>query len=151
MGVEVRRCTVAELRDAPNIDDVIGQYADESSMPEYGPANVQWEAFVNLETQGLLHPIGAFVGGLPMGFVGVMVIPTLHYGVWIAAVSEIFVTVEARKGGVGLMLIHGIEAIAKECGAKAVQFSAPVDGQLAGVLPRLGYRNCNLIFVKAMT
>jgi GNAT superfamily N-acetyltransferase len=148
--IDIHRCTIAEIEAAPNLAEVLAEYARESSIQEMGPASAQFETYRALEATGMFHPIGAFENGRLVGFIFPIVVVLPHYGVLAATVESFFVPQADRKKGIGLFLIHQAEVLAKGLGAKALLFSAPAGGSLAQVLPGRGYRHSNNVFVKGM-
>lgn len=148
--MEIRRCTIAELASAPNLAECLAEYARESGLPEIGPASAQVETYFQLESAGVLHPIGAFDGDRLLGMVLQIITVLPHYGVPVVTAESFFVPRAERKQGIGLRLLAGAEALGRELRARAQLLSAPVGGALAQVLPRRGYRQSNAIFVKAL-
>lgn len=149
--IDVRRCTVAELEAAPNLYEVLAEYAHESGMPELGEPNPQFETYRLLEAGGCFHPIAAFEGEMLVGFILPIVVKLPHYGVVAATVESFFVPAADRHKGLGLFLLHKAEEVARELGAKALLLSAPTDSALARTMRLLkGYRHSNEAFVRAL-
>lgn len=146
----IRSCTVAELEAAPNLAEVLAEYAHESSLPELGQPQAQVETYRALESAGVFHPIGAFDGDRLIGFILPLVAPLPHYGVVAGVVESFFVSTADRKRGVGLKLLGATEGLARAAGAKALLVSAPSGGSLSRVLPHRGYRHSNEVFVRAL-
>lgn len=146
----VRPCTVAELEAAPNLAELLAEYARESSLPELGAACAQVDTYRKLEASGFFHPIGAFEDGRLVGFILPIVITLPHYGVLAATIESFFVPQADRKKGIGLRLLRAAEHLAKELGAKALLVSAPAQGALSRVLPAKGYRHSNDVYVMAL-
>ena len=150
METVIRRCTTAELEAAPNLAEVLAEYALESSMKELGPARAQVEIYRALEASGLFHPIAAFEGDRLLGFILPIVVVLPHYGVVAATIESFFVPKAVRKQGIGLRLLAMAEALARELGAKALLLSAPVTGSMGRVLAAKGFRHSNDVFVKGL-
>jgi GNAT superfamily N-acetyltransferase len=149
--IRVRRCTVAELEAAPNLAELLAEYAAESSLPELGPACAQVETYRVMEASGFFHPIGAFDGERLVGFILPIVITLPHYGVLAATVESFFVPKAERSKGVGLRLLKHAEDLATGLGAKALIVSAPAFGALSSMLARKkSYRLSNEAFVRAL-
>lgn len=149
--MEIRPCTVAELAAAPNLAELLAEYARESSLPELGPTSAQIETYRKLEATGMFHPIGAFEGDELCGFILPIVVVLPHYGVLAATVESFFVPYSLRPTGIGLRLLALAEAKARELGAKALLLSAPVAGALDAVLERMRpYRHSNNVWVRAL-
>lgn len=149
--VDVRRCTIADLAAAPNIDAVLAAYAAEGALPEIGAPNPQVETYYAMEKANVLHAIGAFDGDRLLGFILPIVIALPHYGVVTATVESFFVAEAERKHGIGLRLLRAAEDLVRLLGAKAMLVSAPVDGALAhGLHFSKAYRHSNEVFVRAL-
>lgn len=149
--IDIRRCTVDELEATPNFQDVLDEYALESSLPELGPAQAQLDTYRRLEASGMFHPIGAFEDGRLIGLILPLVVNLPHYGVVAATVESFFVPAADRPKGVGMFLLHKAEALAKELGAKALILSAPTGSVLARVMYHCrDYRLSNEVFIKAL-
>lgn len=149
--MDVRRCTVAELEAAPNLFEVLEEYAREAATPELGPAVAQIETYRAMEATGMFHPIAAFDDDLLVGFILPVVVVLPHYGVIAATIESFFVPAADRKRGVGLALLGAAEDLARELGAKALLLSAPAGGVLSRVMrARRGYRHNSETFVKAL-
>lgn len=103
-----------------------------------------------LEKSGVFHTIGAFLADKLIGFVTVLVSIAPHVGVFMAVTESLFVAKEHRKTGAGLKLIRQAEACAVERGAPCLLISAPLGGNLAEVLPHVGYTETNRIFFRKL-
>ena len=107
-------------------------------------------AYQALEAGGstAFRAYGAFLGDVLIGFV-VLLTPVLpHYGTAIAVAESLFVGSAHRKTGAGTLLIRQAEKRAKEMRSPGILFSAPSGGRLAVLLPRIGYRETNRVFLK---
>ena len=85
---------------------------------------------------------------LLVGFVTVLVSVFPHVGVLMASTESLFVAKEYRKTGAGLKLIRSAESCAKEGGAPCLFISSPFGGNLAEVLPQVGYTETNRVFFR---
>lgn len=150
--VEIRPCTVAELEAAPNLAEVLAEYAREASLPELGEPTPQTATYRALEASGMFHPIAAFdENSRLLGFILPIVVTLPHYGVVAATVESFFVSQAERPKGIGLMLLMLAENLAKNLGAKALLLSAPAGGVLDEVLFRTKrYRYSNTVYVTAL-
>jgi GNAT superfamily N-acetyltransferase len=149
--VVVRRCTVAELEAAPNLPELLAEYARESSMRELGDPCPQVDTYRRLESAGVFYPIAAFEGECVAGFILPIVVALPHYGAVAATVESFFVPRAKRAKGLGLRLLAEAEALARDLGAKALLLSAPVGGTLARALHRKrAYRHSNDVFVRPL-
>jgi len=149
-AAHIRRCTVAELQAAPNIAEVLAEYARESSLKELGPTSPQWATYRTLEAAGVFHPIAAFEGARLCGFILPIVVVLPHYGVLAATIESYFVPQADRTKNIGIKLLRAAEELARGLGAKALLLSAPVGGALARLMPALKYRHSNEVFVRAL-
>jgi GNAT superfamily N-acetyltransferase len=152
MGIEttIRICTIAEIEQCGALPELLAAYGEESSISELGEVNPCFETYRAMEASGVLHIVGAFAPGL-VGLASLLVYGLPHYsGRRICAMESFFVAAAARRGGTGINLLRAAEARARELGATALMVSAPVDGRLASVLPRSGYRETNRVFLKGL-
>lgn len=147
--MQIRRVTVEELASAPNIAQLVEEYARESANPDLGTPEFDLDAYRGFEAAGRMHLLGAFRGNELIGFSVVFSTPVPHWRDKLIGMSEsIFVTPSARSGGAGLRLIRGNEGVAHSVGVRDFYMSAPVGSRLAQILPRQGYRLANLHFYK---
>lgn len=150
MDVVIRKCTVAEIEQAGALSELLAAYGDESSIAEFGTVNACFDTYRAMEANGALHIIGVF-GPELVGLASLLVYGLPHYaGRRICTMESFFVAPAARSGGAGIKLLRAAEAHALELGATAMLVSAPVDGRLASVLPRSGYRETNRVFVRGL-
>lgn len=93
-----------------------------------------------MDAAGMLITIGAFDGGVLVGYSLSFVSQHLHYADLRYAQNDLlFVDAAHRKGRVGLQLIHATEDAAREAGAQMVIWHAKQGTALNDLLPRLGY------------
>lgn len=149
MSVEVRRCTVAEILHAPNIDQITEEYASESSIKGMPHPLAKMEMYYQLEAVDALCAFGAFVDGVPVGFISVLSTIIPHYSIRLSVSESFFVLKGYRKTGAGMKLLRMAEDKAREAGAPGLLVSAPYGGVLADVLPHSGYAPSNTIFFRA--
>lgn len=144
----IRPITFAELFDSPNADALFSEYAAESSiqgLPTPTPCRALYES---IEAGGAAHVIGAFDGGLLIGFIVVVVSLNPHYSAVLAVSESYFVAADHRKSGAGLKLLHAAEELAHRCGALGMFVSAPVESRLAKLLPDMPYTETNRAFFR---
>lgn len=146
----IKRCTLAEIEDAPNLQALLAEYGVESSIDGLGGQNMQGETYKALESTGLLHIVGAWVGDELAGFIAVLDYILPHYGKRVCASESYFVASAHRKSGAGVLLRQEAERFGEEQGAVGMLMSAPVGGRLAAVLPACGYRRTNEVFFKPL-
>lgn len=147
--LEVRKAFLSSLRNLPETDALLKEYADESAIKDLPHPNEKMPTYYLLEDSGVLHSYGAFVHGLLVGFIVMLASELPHYGLDIATIESFFVTKSARRTGAGIKLLHASEAQAKELGCKGVLLTAPVESQLAAYLNiRKDYKPTNVVFFK---
>lgn len=149
-SLTIRYCSVDDIQNAPNIGALTEEYATEAHNPEQHAPDAQWARYRQLVELGMMQPIAAFIGAELVGFAGVLVNTMPHHGKPIAITESLFVANAHRKGGVGLKLIRAAEEHARNVGATCLLITAPHEGALERVLPRLGYRHSNSTFVRGL-
>lgn len=145
----MRRCTVAEILQAPNFALIAEEYGDEASIKGMPHPLAKMELYYQLEAAGALRVYGAFVGSALVGFITVLSTTMPHYSAVLAVSESFFVLREHRKTGAGLKLLRKAEGCALEAGAPGLLVSAPYGGALADVLPHTGYKPSNTVFFRA--
>jgi GNAT superfamily N-acetyltransferase len=113
---------------------LIAEYAAESSIPEIGPIDPQWDTYAILEKSGLFHCFGAFHEGELVGFAWFLTPVLPHYGKLVATLESLFVSESFRAFGYGVALMQMVEHQAREFGCVGVLYSAPASGKLEKVL-----------------
>ena len=146
--IQIRRCSISDVMGDANIGDLADEYAEESAIPGMPRLSPQWDIYRILEEAGHFHIIGAFEGERLVGLMSVISQVMPHYGAVIATIESIFVLRDYRKTGAGIVLLRAAAAHAKETGAVALLATAPKDGALAKVLPRVGYTHTNQLFCR---
>lgn len=149
--VDVRRVTVAELDEAPELSALVDEHAAESAMPELGKPAPQRATYYALEKAGVLFPLAAFDGDRLVGFALPIVAPPPHYGVPAATLESLFVAAADRKSGAGLDLLAAAKDLARERGARALFVSAQVGSVLDAVLRSSSARHSNNVYVFGLT
>ena len=147
---EIMRTSVRHLFACDEITGLLQEYADQSSNPELPSANPKQELYLGMEEAGFLHVIAAFLGNELIGFATVVVAVLPHYGVPVATMESIFVRDRHRRSGAGIKLVREAEALARDEGAKGLLVTAPAGGRLSRVMPKIGYRETNTVFFRAV-
>mgnify|MGYP000226309768 CR=1 FL=1 len=148
-GATIRRCTIADLENAPNIDELLAEYAAEAGMLELGQAVPQWWLYRKMESTGLLHVIGAFVDDKLVGFINLVVMQRPHYEGLIASYESFFVADEYRSTGAGTGLLRTAEALSKSMGALGLFVNAAIGSRLERMLDASpAYRNTHRVFFR---
>ncbi len=114
------------------------------------PAIANAEMYMNLEKAGSLHTIGAFLNDAAIGFITVLLSVIPHYSTLLAITESFFVAKAHRNTGAGLKLLRAAEDCAKEHKSPGLLVTAPFEGDLFRVLPRLGYRETNRVFFRKL-
>lgn len=144
----VQKSTVAEVEAAPTFVALLAEYAAESAIAGMPPPAAKMVTYRQLEAAGLLQVFSAVSEGELIGFISFLAAPLPHYGISVA-VSESFFVAKAHRGtGAGVKLLHAAEAKAREIGSPGLLVSAPFEGDLFHVLPRLGYTEASRIFFR---
>ena len=143
--------TVAEFAAEPNFQELLDEYAKElvvEGAPKFG---AKMEMYYTLEAANALSVFVAYLDGVAIGFVTVLTSIFPHCGVLMATTESLFVLKQHRKTGAGLKLIRAAEGHAKERGSPCLFISAPFGGNLAEVLPHIGYIETNRVFFRKLT
>ena len=146
----IRQCTISELEAAPNIHDLLAEYAEESSIAGLPTPAAQVETYRAIESSGALHIIAAFEGDLLIGYITVLSTVLPHYNEVVSVTESYFVSKEHRSSGAGLKLLRSAERFAREIGSLGLLVSAPTGGALSDVLPRVGYKETNRVFFRSL-
>lgn len=152
MSLVIRKSTISELEAAPNIQVILDEYAAESSPRIEGLPRPMAKAdtYKHLESTNTIYTIGAFLADLLIGYI-IIVSPILpHYSIRIAVSESYFVLKAYRGTGAGNKLREAAEEWSKQAGAIGILMSAPLDGDLAEVLPRVGYSETGRVFFKSL-
>lgn len=150
MNATIKKCTIADIESAPNLVALLEEYAAESAIGGLPHPNVKKEMYKDLEKAGALQTIAAYSGDTLVGFITVLAPIMPHYSVRVAVGESFFVAKEWRKTGSGLKLLRAAEGYAKESGAYGLLISTPFGGNLAQVMPHVGYSETNRVFFKAI-
>lgn len=143
--------TIPGLWASPGWDELLAEYAAESSIEGMPEPQARLETYAGLERAGVLHVIDARVLGRLVGFITILAVPLPHYGITTAVSESFFVARNDRSTGAGLRLLKAAEDKARELGSPGLLVSAPFEGDLFRVLPRRGYRETNRVFFKRVT
>lgn len=134
----------------PNIHDILEEYASESSIAGMPAVAVKVEMYKHLEVAGAIHVVGAFLDDAIIGFITVLSPILPHYSALASVAESFFVAKIHRNTGAGLKLLKEAEIYAKNIGSCGLLVSAPIGGDLAEVLPRVGYRETNRVFFRVL-
>jgi GNAT superfamily N-acetyltransferase len=146
--VEIRPCTVADIRQAANLPALLAEYAEEGAIKGMPAPAAQFDLYEAMESVDHYYAIAAYIDGLLIGFVGLMSSVLPHYGARITTTESFFVARAHRGSGAGLSLLHAAENYARLTDSAGILVSAPTGGQLEKLLPELKYLNTNTVFFK---
>jgi len=150
MSAVLRKVTADDMLADPMFYILVVEYEQESANPELGRYDWQAPIYRALEEEGKLHIVAAYNGGKLVGFATAITSILPHCGKLIASTESLFVSKEQRKGRLGMNLVEELEYLAKQNGAMALFLTAPVNGALGKLAPRMGYRHTNEVFFKAL-
>lgn len=148
--VIIRKCTVAEIEAQPNFIELQEEYMDECALEDLPRPSPRMETYKNIEGTGALTVFGAFIDNKLIGYATLLAYVSRHYDLELPLTETIFVAKSLRKTGAGIKLIHQVENLAASLGFPALLIIAPLGGSLAEILPYLGYKPTNMIFVKRL-
>lgn len=143
--IEITTATVADLMADPDTPGLVAEYQAEARSPELPDAQPQWEQYAALEAAGLLSAAVAREAGMLIGFVSVLRSDLPHYGGRVSVVESLFVTTGRRCTRAGRALIQAAEALSA---GEPLLITARAGSALEAILPRLGYRHSNTVFVR---
>ena len=145
--IELRKVTADEFFSAPNVDAVLGAYAQESSIVGLTRPRADKATYLKLAAANMFDAIGAFDGDDLLGFIVTLTTPLPHYSEKVASVESFFVLKEYRRLGLGAKLMSAAKVAATAKGAKGLLISAPIGSQLAAVLEKSkSFRETNRVF-----
>lgn len=148
--IVVRKCALGEVQGDANFPALFREYGEESAIAGLPSPDEKLAAYRAIEASGIFHIFGAFLGDALVGFIAVLLPVIPHYGVAIGVTESFFVAQGHRKTGAGIKLLRAAEELAREAGSPALLVSAPYGGRLAEVLPGLGYRETNRVFMRSL-
>ena len=148
--MSVQKSSVAEIAAAPNLAELLAEYAAESAIAALPPPAGKIETYRHLEAAGMLHVFSATHEGRLIGYITVLAPVLPHYSAVVAVTESFFVAKVHRKTGAGLKLLRAAEQKAAALGSPALLVSAPFGGDLAEVLPHVGYVETNRVFCKPL-
>ena len=146
--MNVQGSSIAELARDPSLAVLLAEYAAESSIPGLPPPAAKMDSYRELEARGLLHVLSAIHERRLIGFLTLLAPVLPHYGVAVAVSESFFVARAYRGTGAGLKLLRAAEDTARRLGSPGLLVSAPYEGDLFKVLPRVGYAEVNRVFFK---
>lgn len=146
--INITRSTVAEIERAPNLAELLDEYARESAVEGLGDASPQFATYHAMEAAGVMHLFAAYRGDYLIGFLIMIASVLPHFGKLAASTESFFVASAERKTGAGLGLLRHAMAHAEHLGALGFFVSAPVKSRLDYLLPAIGFRETNRVYFK---
>ncbi len=139
------------ILNAPSAKKLLGEYAEECSIPEIGPINPQADMYDLLEQKGVMQCYGAFQDVQLVGFASVLTTVFPHYGKKVATVESLFVAAEHRATSAGKDLMRALDEHCKVRGCTGVLYSAPAGGKLEMLLDNgAKFRRTNVVFYRSL-
>lgn len=148
--MEIAKSSVAAVLDAETFPALAAEYEAEALIQGMPAPTARFEAYEALEKAGLLKVFAATVDGGLVGFISLLVASLPRYGQPVAVSESFFVARAHRKTGAGLRLLKAAEVEARSLGCPGLLVSAPYEGDLFHVLPRVGFSECSRIFFKRL-
>tara|TARA_R110000868_G_C10635668_1_gene743621 strand:+ start:181 stop:633 length:453 start_codon:yes stop_codon:yes gene_type:complete len=127
----------AQLWGAPNIGEMLNEYAAESALDGMPKPIPHLDSYLLLVKANLLTTICAFQDEKIVGFLLLLVNTLPHYSVPIATIESFFVKKEHRATGAGLKLLSCAGDIAKGKGAAGMLISAAVNSDFDRLMSAL--------------
>lgn len=147
MDIEVR--SFAEMETEPGFAALVEEYYTEAGNPHLPRPKYDSDKYRFLCKIGVLHTVGAYtVSGILVGFALITVAVLPKYSIPAATIDAVFVRRDFRMSNAGVQLLEKAEKIAIELAGGRLFASAPANGALVEVLPRLGYVESNIHFFK---
>ena len=147
-ALELRPTSFYTLETCPQFAALLDEYALECGIEGLPPPKIKIETYKKLESLGSLGLVGAYLDKTMVGFIVVLVHELPHYSANIAMSESFFVAKEHRKTGAGLKLLKEAEQIATKLNCCGLLVSAPFNGRLFEILPKIGYVETNRVFFR---
>lgn len=118
------------------------------------PLDPDWQRYFDYDLIGVLQVLTVRFGGVLVGYLFVFVHPHLHYASTLWAQTDLFWIKPAYRGrGVGLFT--RMEKRLRELGVKVVHVNIKLHfeknrGTLGKLFERLGYKACDMIYMKVL-
>lgn len=146
----INKCTVDEIESSPNINELLSEYADQSSIKDMPRPIAKFPLYKQLETVGGIQSFSARLNDVLIGFITVLSTPSPHYSLNVAVIESFFVASLYRKTGAGLKLLSAAERYADEFGSSGLLVSCPTGGSLGKVVSNIGYTEASTVFFKRL-
>jgi GNAT superfamily N-acetyltransferase len=150
-GLVIEKSSVSAISEAPSFKRLAAEYASQSALADIPPPAARLANYLPLERSGALQTVVARVDGRVIGFITVLSVKLPHYAHSLSVSESFFVAKRHRSSGAGLRLLRAGEKIAAAAGSPGLLISAPFEGDLCRVLPRVGYAEVGRSFFKKGT
>lgn len=145
----IRESSIDELERAPNIHDILDEYAAECAIDKLPPPNPDVNTYRALEAAKKLKIIGAFMDDELIGYASILTTSLPHFSLLLSIMESLFVTKTHRGTGAGARLLKAAEQHADSMKSYGLLISAPIGGVLAEVLSKSSaYTETNRTFFR---
>lgn len=121
------------------------------SEKEKFPFNMAWERYQAMEDSGSLRFLSARLDGQLVGYAAVVMLPHLRSkDVMMAQILDIFVQPDARKKGVGTLLVNALDDWMNRLGANCVMVAEREEMKTGKFWRRRGFKSNERIWAKNM-
>ena len=132
--VTIRAVNYAELRKAPNAEEILAEYEAECAAPEMGKICPDEQLYETAEKAGAIQIFAVFDAEQLIGLATVLIYTLPHFSTKMAATESIFVSKTCRRKGIGSRLLAVIKNYATEQGCPGVLLSAPPGSRFSQLL-----------------
>lgn len=151
MAVIYSTARSVSLRDCPRFNALLAkQWEEVDERRKSSELNVQWDSYQAADDAGMHIWVLAERGDKVLGFISMLVCPSMHTGEITALTDTMYVLPEERGTGVGTELIKRAEEMVKEMGAKHMMVTFKNDVDHAPLAERLGLFNYETVYCKPL-
>ena len=146
--VEIRPSSVDEMQALAG--DLFRAHYDEIAKHKHVMRlSPDWLRYKALEQMDGLLLLAAFQDGALVGYAVTFLVTHMHACESLYGQNDVLFVDKGHRGkGVGLRLVRETERLAVSRGARMVTWGARKGSELAGLLPKVGYRATELLFTK---
>jgi GNAT superfamily N-acetyltransferase len=148
--LQILKTSVSKIESEDNFQDILAQYAAESSIDGLPKPFARMQTYKKLEESGSLKILASYVDEILVGFITILTTNLPHYDSVVSVCESFFVLPEYRNTGAGIKLLKNAEQLSKSVGALGLLISAPTGGILCDVLPHVGYIETNKVFFRSL-
>lgn len=146
--IEIKPTSFAALHQNKAFMALVHEYNVECSLVGMPRFDEKLSTYHAIDGSEFFHAFMAVDDGELVGFMFILTPVIPHYGYAIATTESLFVGTTYRKSGAGMALIRFAYAFAKSVGSPAIAISSPSGGRLQSILPKMGFRETNRIYLK---